>query len=49
MAAITIYSDAWWTLVGVSAVALGVIVVLLLMKWESHRATTIWEKRSKKK
>lgn len=42
------YSDAWWTLIGLGSAAFVVIVVLLLMRWEAHHATTLWDKRNKK-
>jgi hypothetical protein len=49
MAAITIYSDAWWTLIGVGVAALVVVAALLFMRWESKHATRYYEKRTKKK
>jgi hypothetical protein len=39
------HSDAWWTIVGVGAVFLGVIITLLLMRWESYHATNAYKKR----
>jgi hypothetical protein len=39
------HSDAWWTLVGVGIVVVGVIITLLLMKWESYHATNAYMKR----
>jgi hypothetical protein len=40
--------SALGTLIGVGCVALVVVLALLFMKWESHHATTIWNKRIKK-
>jgi hypothetical protein len=42
------FTDFQLTLMGMGTVALIVIGVLLFMKWESHHATTIWNKRIKK-
>jgi len=42
------FTDFQLTLMGLGAVALGVILVWLFTKWEAHRATTIWDKRNKK-
>lgn len=43
------FTEFQLTLMGLGVVALGVILVFLLMKWEAHRATTMWEKRNKKR
>ena len=43
------HSDAWWTLVVVGVLIIVVIGVLLLMRWESRRATSFWEKNKDKK
>jgi len=42
------FTEFQLTLMGLGAVALGIIIILLLMKWEAHRATTMYEKRIKK-
>ena len=44
-----IFTDFQLTLIGLGAVALGVVLIFLFMKWEAHRATTMYEKRMKKK
>lgn len=44
-----LFTEFQSTLIGLGAVALLVLAILLFMKWESKRATTIYEKRMKKK
>lgn len=44
-----IFTEFQLTLIGLGAVALGVIIILLLMKWEAHHATTKYPKKYKEK